>query len=326
MGTATRTISEVAREKVTGFAPAAGLRIEVIGSRIAGQFVIAPGTSADPIAVAAAIQESTQRNRTEFASIESVQRTLPPAPSEVYSVAIQVAQRNVFAASGLAAPQSLGALSFGSTTRWIQVQATASTYVPGTIVYLTVTSQPIIFGEAVVDRFGKASLSGSLPLDLLENGGHSLRIVGIRSLDGVSTDGNGEIQLTDAAMQEIQKFDDGTQATVIMSGKGLGGGVHSAIREIPLDREIPWWTVWFAFVSGLILMAVRLWKPPVTTTRRVATGVLAIAAGAPAAVIGWLQITYEVWVGVGIAFAFGLFNLLWKRGKKSDSGKRSKKS
>ena len=325
LGTATRTIPELARERVTGFAPAAGLRIEVIGSRIAGQFILAPGTSADPIAVAAAIEESTQRNRTEFASINSVQRTLPPATSEVYTVRIQDAQRDLFAASGLPEPQSLGSMNFASTVRWIQVEATAATYVPGTMIYLTVTSQPIIFGEAVVDRFGKANLSGKLPIDLLENGGHSIRLVGIRSLDGVSTDSSGEIQLTDAAMQEIQRFDDGSQATVIMSGAGLGGGVHSAIREVPLDREIPWWTVWFALISGLILLVVRLWKPPVSTGRRVATGVLAIAAGAPAAVIGWLQITYEVWIGVAIAFAFGIFNLAWKRGKKTDSGKRSKK-
>jgi phosphodiesterase/alkaline phosphatase D-like protein len=315
LATATKPIAEVAQEKIAGFAPAVGLRIEVIGSRIAGQFVLAPGDAGDPIAVAAAIEESTSRNRTAFASIEEVVRTLPPLADEVYSTKIQAAQIDLFAASGLAKPQSLGSLNFGSKTKWISVYAKASTYVPGSIVYLTVTSQPIIFAEAVVDKFGKANITGKLPIDLLETGGHSLRLVGIRSFEGVSTDANGEIQLNDYAVNEIQKFDDGTQATVILSGTSADGGVHSAIREIPLDRDVPWWTVWFAFISGIILLVIRLWKPPVGPRRRITTVVLAVAAGVPAAVLGWIQIAYEVWIGVAIALAFAAFNLLWMRGK-----------
>lgn len=315
LATATKPIAEVAQEKISGFAPAAGLRIEVIGSRIAGQFVLAPGDAGDPIAVAAAIEESTARNRTPFASIEDVVRTLPPLATEVYSTKIETPQIDLFAASGLAKPQSLGSLNFGAKTKWIQVDAKAATYVPGSVVYLTVTTQPIIFAEAVVDKFGKANITGKLPIDLLESGGHSLRIVGIRSLAGVSTDANGEIKLTDEAVNEIQKFDDGTQATVILSGASADGGIHSAIREIPLDREVPWWTVWFALISGLITLIVRLWKPPVAARRRIITAAVALASGAPAAVLGWIQITYEVWIGVAIAAAFAAFNLLFKKGK-----------
>lgn len=316
---AVKPIAEVAAEKISGFAPSATLRIEVIGSRIAGQFVITPGEAADPIAISKAIEESTARNKTEFASIDGVSRILPPEASEVYSAQIDQSKTDLFSASGLSKPKSLSSMSFGSKTKWIEVSASAKTYLPGTIIYLVVTTQPIIFAEAVVDKFGKASISGKLPVDLLETGGHSLRIVGVRSLSGVSTDKNGEIQLADAAISEIRKFDAGTQATVILSGQSQEGGTHTAMREIPLERPVAWWAFWLALVAGLISLVIRIIRPPVGPTRRIITAILAFAAGLPAAVLGWINITYELWIGFGVAVAFALFNLLWKRGKKRKS-------
>lgn len=316
---AVKPIAEVAAEKISGFAPAASLRIEVIGSRITGQFVLTPGEAGDPIAIAKAIEESTARNKTEFTSISEVARILPPLATEVYSAPVDKSQIDLFAASGLAKPISLATMNFSNKTKWINVKASATTYVPGTTIYLTVTTQPIIFAQAVVDKFGKANITGSLPIDLLENGGHSLRIVGVRSLAGVSTDKNGEIQLSDSAIGEIRKFDAGTKATVLLSGQSADGGLHTAMREIPLDRPVAWWTVWFALILGLLTLVARLVRRPVGATRRLVTAIVAFAAGLPAAVLGWVNITYEIWVGVGIALAFGLFNLLWKRGKKRTS-------
>lgn len=313
---AVKPIAEVAAEKISGFAPSAGLRIEVIGSRIAGQFVLTPGEAGDPIAIAKAIEESTSRNKTEFASISEVTRILPPMADEVYSIPINQSQIDIFTASGLAKPKSLASMNFSNKTKWIMVKANATTYMPGTTIYLTVTTQPIIFAQAVVDKFGKANITGSLPIDLLENGGHSLRVVGVRSLSGVSTDKNGEIQLSDSAISEIRQFDAGTQATVLLSGQSADGGQHTAMREIPLERPVAWWTVWLALILGLLTLIVRLVRRPVGATRRLVTTIVAFVAGLPAAVLGWINITYEIWIGVAIALAFGLFNLLWKRGKK----------
>jgi hypothetical protein len=321
---ATKPLAEVAAEKISGFAPAATLRVEVIGSRIAGQFVLSPGDVGDPIAVAKAIEESTARNKTEFASITSVLRILPPLSTEVYAVPVTSTQITAFKASGLAIPKSLGSMDFSSKTKWIEVKANAATYLPGSVVYLAVTTSPIIFAEAVVDKFGKANIVGKLPIDLLENGGHSLRIVGTRSLSGVTTDMDGKIQLAESAIDQIKKFDAGTQATVILSGYGPDGGSHTAMREIPLDRPVAWWTVWLALVLGLVTLVIRLVRPPVGAARRIVTVAIALAAGLPAAVLGWIDITYELWIGVGIALAFGLFNLLWKRGKKNQKAKTRK--
>ncbi|WP_138315119.1 beta strand repeat-containing protein [Rhodoluna limnophila] len=322
MNAAVKSVREVAAEKITGFAPGAGLRIEVIGSRIAGQFVVDGTSASDPIAVAAAIEESTQRTATTFARIDSVKRVIPPAAEEIYSVKIDENHREVFKASGLETPVTLASLDVDSATKWVNVEAQADTYLPGSRVYLTVTTQPIVFGEAVVDKYGHADLTGALPIDLLEFGGHSIRIVGVRSLEGVSTSADGSIQLTDSAMAEIQKFDDGTQATVLISGQATDGGSHTAVREIPLDREIAWWTVWLALIVGLLALAVRFIRPPVTARRKLISWVAALAAGVPAAIFGWLQAAYELWIGVGIAVIAAAINLFFKRSKGKDQGKR----
>ncbi|WP_138274899.1 beta strand repeat-containing protein [Rhodoluna limnophila] len=322
MNAAVKSVREVAAEKITGFAPGAGLRIEVIGSRIAGQFVVDGTSAADPIAVAAAIEESTQRTATSFARIDSVKRVIPPTAEGIYSVKIDENHREIFKASGLETPVTLASLDVDKATKWVNVEAQADTYLPGSRVYLTVTTQPIVFGEAVVDKYGHADLTGALPIDLLEFGGHSIRIVGVRSLEGVSTNADGSIQLTDTAMAEIQKFDDGTQATVLISGQATDGGSHTAVREIPLDREIAWWTVWLALIVGLLALAVRFIRPPVSARRKLISWVAALAAGVPAAIFGWLQAAYELWIGVGIAVIAAAINLFFKRSKGKDQGKR----
>ncbi len=312
---AKRTLAGVATEKISGFAPGAGLRIEVIGSRITGQFVVAPGDAPDPVTIAAAIKESTDRQRTPFASIDSVVRVIPPTKDEVFSNKITDAQVDLFKASGLDKPLSLGSLNLNGSTKWIQVDASAETYLPGTAVYLTVTTQPIIFGEALVDRFGKATLRGALPVDLLETGGHSIRIVGIRSIEGVSTDGNGEVVLSDEAVTEIKKFDQGTQATVIISGSSDAGGLQTVVREVPLDKEIAWWTVILAIVLGLLGVVARFIRRPISSKRRISLIVISAVAGIPAAVIGWLTVSYELWIGTGIAAGFTVLQALWGRRK-----------
>jgi hypothetical protein len=305
----------VAAEKVSGFAPGAGIRIEVIGSRITGQFVVAPGDAGDPLAIAKAIEESTERNRTDFASVDRVTQTTPPALRELFTAELTQQDIEIFSASGLAKPISLGELNFDNAKKWISVSASVSTYLPGTVIYLTVTTQPIIFGAAVVDKYGKAKFTGKLPIDLLEQGGHSIRLVGIRSLDGISTDGNGELVLSDEAISEIQNFDDGTKATVILSGSSISGGSQTVVREVPLDRNISWWTVWLAGLVGLLSLGLRFIRRPVSAGRKTASWILAFAAGVPAAVAGWFEIAYELWIGVGIAAVIGAVNLLIGRRK-----------
>ena len=320
--TGVRNVGEAAAEVIEGFVPGRGITIKVTGSRIAGQFVVTPGSSADALGVAAAIEESTQRTETDFAAIKNVAPVATtPQAKEIYSAPITADARKVFAASGLAAPVNASSLKADRSTKWLKVDANVTTYVPGSEVYLVVTTQPVIIGSATVGRDGRASLNGLLPLSALANGGHNLRLVGIRQIDGVSSDAQGRIQLSDAAMAAIKAFDAGTKATVEMVGTNASGATQSAIREIPLDKEIPWWTVWLASMIAVLALVASFVKPPVRFRRRIVAASVDVAAGLPAVVLGWLTASYEVWIGFGISIlsaAVILISALRKK-KKSDA-------
>lgn len=314
-GKATVTLDELAAEKFDGYKSNNGLSVQVSGAKTTGQFVVTSTQATDTVSLAAALEESTARNASSFAKITDVITASAPAMSEIYSAPVTAKVAELFKDSGLPAPIRLTDLNLAKNTKWLSVKASVATYQPGSTVYVVVTTQPIILGAAKVDKYGKASIKGLLPVSLLANGGHSLRIIGTRVIDGISASSSGEIILGDEAKAEIGQFDDGTKATVKMFGQGSTGNTISDTRVVRLEREIPWWTVWFALISGLLTLIVRLWKPPVSARRRIVTTVIAWAAGVPAAVIGWLGIYYEIWLGVAIAMAFGAINLFWKRGK-----------
>jgi hypothetical protein len=314
---AVKTLDEAADYRNAGYQGGTGSRIEVIGSRIAGQFVVAPGGALDAVAIAAAIEESTARNKTDFAQIDSVVNVTPPDESEVYKVDIDENHRRIFSASGLKEPVSLASIDTSKSTKWISVEASADTYLPGSRVYLTVTTDPIVFAEAVVDKYGKAHIQGNLPIDLLEAGGHSIRVVGVRSLDGVTTRDDGSIVLNQTALDEIQKFDDATMATVLISGETRAGGNRTSVLEIPLDRQVSWWALWLAIATSLLALGLRFIKGPAGARRKTVAILVALVGGIPAAVLGWIEISYELWIGVIISVLVAGALILLSRRRKS---------
>lgn len=291
-----------------GFKPSAGLRIQIIGSRITGQFILSGSNVSDALTVAEAIKESTARTQTEFASIDDVTPISEPNENQIFNGELTDSDLSIFEASGLDEPTSLASLEIDPDTKWLRFEASAETYAPGSIVYLVVTSSPIVFAQAIVDRYGKAQLTGSLPLSVLESGGHAVRIVGIRSFDGVTSDANGEIVLSDQAIEQIQLFDEGSKATIIISGEAATGSTLTLVREVPLDKNVPWWTIWFDLVVGLFAIAVRFYtrkKRKVSSRRKTSSIVLALLGGIPAVVLGWLTVSYDVlFLGLAIALVF----------------------
>jgi len=302
-----RTIGKFADEKMIGFAPSAGIRIEVIGARTTGQFVVVPGTTADPIAVAAALEESKNRTATNFASITRAQSVATPSNDKIIGGKPSLDAIEIFASSGLKEPITVGDLNLKPSSKWLKINVSVDTYRPGTIVYLAVTTQPVIFGAAIVDKSGKANFSGFLPIDLLESGGHNIRIVGVRLLDGISSDENGGIRVMDSTLLEIQRFDQGTESTVKMYGANTTDGSHLAIRVIPILKIVPWWTIWLA-AGSLLFLIVALWTRKVTTKnqKRIAS-LLMVASTIPALVLGWTTASYGI---MGLGGLFLIFDLL----------------
>lgn len=281
------------------------MTIEVIGARTLGQFVVQPVGEVDNIALAAALNESTSRTATEFARIDSAKAVSEPSASELLLVnkveSTKEEMSQMFFDSELANPVRIGDLKLPTGGKWITVKASATKYSPGTVVYLALTSDPIVISEAVVDRNGNAVIEGSFPVQIAGSGGHRLRVVGTRQFADVIVDAKGEIKLSDLTIAEIGLFDMQTSATVRYVGPNPTGGRNLAVRVVPLRAKLPWWTLWIcgwtAFLGLILKLGGKLRK---IAELVVGTAVLLVSAF-PSQFYGWTEIAYPVmYWGAGI--------------------------
>lgn len=292
--------TELSSQSVGGFAPGSETRMEVIGARTTGQFILTPNAASDPVALAGALQESTQRNAQDFAKVTNVQSVSAPDPSNVLSGDTSEDDRDVFSASKLDVPITVGQIPTDANTKWIKLDASVDTYKPGSKAYIVVTTQPIILGAAIVDEFGKADLTGYLPVTALPEGGHNIRVIGARSLGGVSTDANGKVTLSQQTVNAINQFDQGTNATVLVTGMGANGGTNTATLVVELDKDVPWFTLWYVIGSTLAVLLMAMLKLMRRVRARVIFSGVIVASALPAFILGWTSSSYEV-MGWGAA-------------------------
>ncbi|MFM9084873.1 MAG: hypothetical protein ACKORC_00125 [Acidimicrobiia bacterium] len=292
------TLPVLAAERFDAYLPGPALLLEVIGARTTAQFVVTPGSAADPIAIAAAVDESTSRLETDFARVDSVQPLTAPDTASLAALAdaksTDTLMSRIFADSELPEPARLTDLTIPRTGKWLRVSGEARGYVPGSVVYMAVTSDPIVFAEAVVDRDGTARLVGAFPVDLLPAGGHRVRIVGIRQVYGVTLDRQGEIQLAESTIAKIAQFDMQTSATVRISGPNAWGGYHSAIRVVPLREPLPWWTLWIVGWTAILALLARLARKLPSRRERIIGTLLMVVSAIPSQYWGWIKIAYVV--------------------------------
>jgi hypothetical protein len=302
------SVSELAGERLGGFDPTQGIRIEVIGSRTGARFVLTSAERVDTVALLGVLRSSAVTQAADFAAITGVRSVASGSVPEDWSPDARRDVEDVFAAAGLPVPVSLGALDTSRVTVWIEIRLDGATYLPGSIVHLTATSSPIVLASAVVGRDGTVRISGTLPINLLGAGEHRVRLVGIRSLDGVTVDDRGTVQLTAATLTEIERFDLRTQATVAVIGTNTQGGRHVALRVVPLEPDAPWWTLWLIAVA-LVAFGWARRRRRLTSTRARMLGLgLVLLSGVPAIVLGWLSTVTEVagWSGGLALVALGL--------------------
>ena len=312
------TPAQAIDEKIDGFTPGTGVYLEILGSRTGARFVATTANLVDSLTLIEAIRASIGTQAADFFEITNATTATAPAKPEAWTERQLASVKDYFAAVGLAEPKSLNDVDFGSVDQWIEVSTTASTFVPGSTVFLTLTSEPLVLASAVVDRFGNVEISGSIPVEYLDAGEHRIRLVGIRALAGVSVDDNGEVQISQETMDEIQRFDLGTQATVRMGGTTPTGDSLSAIRVIPLEPLAPWWTLWFILVGFLASIWLRRKDKLKTTAKFVAGLSINLLATLPAVILGWLStVTMVVWVGLGLGFIATMLVAITQPSKKS---------
>jgi uncharacterized repeat protein (TIGR02543 family) len=299
-----RTVSELAQESLQGFTPGASTRIEILGARTGARFVVSETSLIDQVTLIRAIEASVPAQAANFFSIESVRAVDQPLVPPAWTREERTGVTEFFAGAGLPEPKNLGDLNLQNYANWLLVTAKSSSYAPGTLVYLTLTSEPLILGSAVVGKDGTATLSGTIPVEFLTAGEHRVRLVGIRALDGAFVDGEGEIQVTAELLSEIERFDLGTQATIAVIGENTQGANHVAMRIIPLIPVAPWWTLWFILAGVLLSGAARLVPLGAVRVRRVASIAIGVAALLPAVILGWLStVTLVAWWGLGLGLA-----------------------
>ena len=317
-----RTIEQLSTEKLEGFAPGAGLRIEILGARTGARFVVADLQVIDAVALLRAMEASITTQEADFSRITRVVRGEKPLIQEAWKPDVREGVDEFFAAVGLESPRELIDLDLSQVKNWVSVSAEVETYQPGSTVFLVATSSPLVLATAEVDRFGKAQLSGAMPVEALGTGEHRVRIVGIRSLDGVSVDSAGEIQLSQDLMNEIQRFDLGTQSTIALSGLNPEGGYHAAIRVVPLIPVAPWWTLWFILAGFVLAVAARYRRLLDTSSRRVIASSGVLASAIPAVIIGWVStVTNVVWVGILLGLIGAAASWFMPERKKSSRSK-----
>lgn len=295
-GSGVRTVQEMREERLGGFSPGSSTRVEILGSRTGARFVVTQAEAIDSFALIKAIQSSLPTQSTDFFALSRIViGQVPPAPTG-WNSDHRAAIEEFFRASGLAAPRSLADLDIDASTEWLQVSASAQTYAPGSVVYLTLTSEPLVIGSAVVDETGFVEIAGAFPSDLLEAGEHRIRLVGIRMLDGASVDADGEVQLSDELMAEIELFDLGTQATIAIIGSNQDGGTHTALRVVTLIPEGPWWLLWL-ILGSFLLVSVARFRGVLAGPGQKAIGVAVVGLSAiPAVIWGWMStVTAVAW-------------------------------
>jgi uncharacterized repeat protein (TIGR02543 family) len=298
---ARRSISQLSREVLGGFAPGSSTYIEIIGARTGARFVVTEAEVVDSFTLVRAIQNSIEAQRSDFFSIDSARVANAPVSPDPWTNDERDSANYLFTSSGLLEPTLLSDLPLEQYTNWVSVETSAETFVPGSTVYLTLTSQPIVLAEGIVDRNGEIQLSGTIPAELLTAGEHRVRLVGIRALDGASVDDQGEIQVSNALLQEIERFDLGTQSTIAFFGENLTGDSHAALRVIPLIPSAPWWTLIFIGLGLVLFGSLRRWGPIRKNVAHNLASAAVFLMATPAVILGWIStVTAVVWWGLAL--------------------------
>ena len=314
-----RTIPELARESVSGFAPGSTVRAELAGARTVGQFVVADGVL-DEFTVVDALLSSAERRSGGFTRVLSVDVEHPDPSSLVTDIG--PALTRILGESRLGTPVSVGELPVTGADRWVRVEVEATGLRPSSRAALVVTTDPIVVGEAVAADDGRASIVGWIPLDLLDVGPHSLRVVGVRALSGATVDDTGAVRMTDEIIAEVNQFDPGTAATLTITGSTTGQDIVIAQRRILLDDITPWWAL-FLLAAGVLAVGVaRRRRAEWDARSRAVSLAVVMTLTVVLAVAGWWAAAYGVYAGGALLAAAGVAIALAGKWAPSGSNRR----
>ena len=306
-------MSALAGESLSGFSAGSGVTVRVSGSRTVALFVLPrTGGTIDTSALIKSLQDSAARQALAYAHIATV-LVASAAPTNADVPIIDPADLVRFTEEELDGAEPFAANDARGMRNWLMVNVSVAQYVPGSRVYLVITSDPLVIDSAIVSSDGTAQLTGAVPLEVLGEGAHRLRVVGSRQLSGIVVNEQGEIHVPEAALREVETFDHGTTAVVEISGLQQSGGVRTIIRYIPLRGEFPWWLLLAVLIGDLGAGVLRK-RGHLTFARRrwlALAGIMLVALSA--SWLGWLALWPEVVPGCALLFVLGALLIVQSR-------------
>lgn len=230
---------DLATTELGGFKPGESLYITVAGARTVATTVLPPNWNSLSVDVLLDLfKESLTRLSISYAQIYEFSVSVGNSENSQLVKPIEVDEigNRLLNESEMTGARSLTEEEVKLSGQWLDMHGRVSTYLPNSTVYLIAESNRLIVGSAKVNQYGRAELFGSVPLELLDAGAHRFRIVGIRLLNGVYADADGNIKVTENTMSKIRTFDNATTAIV-----RIGGSEQELVRYIPLPGATPWW-------------------------------------------------------------------------------------
>jgi hypothetical protein len=305
------TAQNTVMSESTACVPAASAGdVRVSGSRTVSLFVLSGTIEAiETLGLLASLNDSAARQATAYARVQKAE--IAPAPPAFVTVpVIDPADAWRFAAEELPGPEPFDANGAPPTEHWLVVEVQVESYVPGSRAYLVITSEPLVIASQVVSNDGTALLVGAVPLEVIGQGAHRLRVLGSRQLGGITADESGDVRITQATMREIETFDWGTTAVVEITSPQPSGERGEIIRYIRLRDAFPWWLLLAVALADLGAALLRRRRHLYDARRRWLTvggiGLAAVAAGW----LGWIALWPEVVFGCAILFLGGAL-LVW---------------
>jgi hypothetical protein len=309
----TTTVRELAGESFAGFSAGSSITVRVSGSRTVAMFVLPHMFGAiDSATLVASLRDSAARQALAYAHVERAFVT-SAAPANAGEPIIDPADLLRFAEEELDGAEPLSAADASAFRNWLVVSVSVEHYVPGTRVYLVITSGPLVIDSAIVSSDGTTRLTSAVPLEILGEGAYRLRVVGSRQLSGIVVNEQGQIQVPDATLREVETFDRGTTAVLEVTGAQPSVGVRTVVRYIPLRGEFPWWLFLAVLIADIGAIALRKRGHLVfARRRRLALAGLALAA-LSASWLGWLALWPEVVPGCALLFILGVLGVVHGR-------------
>jgi hypothetical protein len=310
---ASTTVGALAGETLAGFSSGSGVTVRVSGSRTVAQFVLPrTGGTFDNSALIASLQDSAARQALAYAHIETA-LVASTAPTNAGVPIIDPADLVRFTEEELDGAEPFAADGARGMSNWLIVNVSVAQYVPGSRVYLVITSDPLVIDSAIVSSDGTARLTGAVPLEVLGEGAHRLRVVGSRQLSGIVVNEQGEIHVPESALREVETFDHGTTAIVEITGLQKSGGVRTIVRYIPLRGEFPWWLLLGVLIGDLGAGVLRKRGHLVFARRRwLALAGITLAA-LSASWLGWIALWPEIVPGCALLLMLGAFMIVRSR-------------